>query len=742
MRGSRKGGALARTAMMSLVAFAAMAQTQIDLSTQTKKVDFSNASSTKPVQTGTTLPGTCAVGQMYFKSNAPAGTNLYACTSTNVWTAQAGIIGATADQLSGPFFCQDSGASGAYACSLSPAIGAYVSGTTYWFRANSANTGGATLNLNGLGAKTIVKQGNQPLAANDIRAGQWVMVTFDGTNLQMQSQTGNAPAGGSGGGLTAAGDVNYTMALTDRVVYHAAMTATRTDTLPAANSVSAGTTMCEIDKLGLLNSAVTLRVSPHGSDTINGGAAGPQLQTPFAGACFLSDGAGNWTVTDNAASIVSGVGVVCSLVSGVVQCGADTSVMLTRLQASTWGDVTVADTGSSGNTFAGCPAGVTPALTPYMEVELVPAHASLGGASTFNYCSTGAVGLYESDGVTNLSSGDISSGQKTAVWYDTNSHWRLKVKTNAGGSSGVASFSGDGGLITNNNATGGVTVSLATAGAHKYWGNNTGSAAAPGYDSITTGDLPGAGATTVNGQSCTLGSACTIPLSSINAQSGTYQVSSLDFSSYKTITVASGTFTITLAASTSQPANGLYINILNYGSGTVTVARSGQNINGGTASISLPPGSAAAPVSITIWSDGTNYFSSAIAGAVNASQVPANLRSRAVGMVFSGGGSTLSPGAIYYLTTPFACTISGWNLAVDAGTATVDIWKTATGTAIPTSGNSITASARPAISTGTALHSTTLTGWTTAVSANDVWGFNLESVSGATVVSIVVECDQ
>ena len=47
------------------------------------------------------------------------------------------------------------------------------------------------MNFNALGAKPIVKQYNQPLAANDIRAGQWVVVTYDGTNMQMQSQSGN-----------------------------------------------------------------------------------------------------------------------------------------------------------------------------------------------------------------------------------------------------------------------------------------------------------------------------------------------------------------------------------------------------------------------------------------------------------------------------------------------------------------------------------------------------------------------
>jgi len=94
----------------------------------------------------------------------------------------------------------------------------------------------------------------------------------------------------------------------------------------------------------------------------------------------------------------------------------------------------------------------------------------------------------------------------------------------------------------------------------------------------------------------------------INAQTSTYQVTVGDFLLSKTITVASGTFTITLVASTSQPANGQSIRIINYGSGVVTVARSGQNINGGTASLTLPSASATAPADMFIQSNGTDYF--------------------------------------------------------------------------------------------------------------------------------------
>ena len=79
-----------RGALVAAVVGYGMAQTQVDLRTQSKSVDFSAASSTKPMQTGTSLPATCSIGAMFLNTSAPAGQNLYACTALNAWSVQGG----------------------------------------------------------------------------------------------------------------------------------------------------------------------------------------------------------------------------------------------------------------------------------------------------------------------------------------------------------------------------------------------------------------------------------------------------------------------------------------------------------------------------------------------------------------------------------------------------------------------------------------------------------------------------
>lgn len=86
---------------------------------------------------------------------------------------------------------------------------------------------------------------------------------------------------------------------------------------------------------------------------------------------------------------------------------------------------------------------------------------------------------------------------------------------------GVASFTGDGGLLNNSASTGAVTATLATAGAHKYWGNNTGSTAPPGYDSLVSADIPNNAAnTTGNAGTATALAALPTPCSSGQAPLG------------------------------------------------------------------------------------------------------------------------------------------------------------------------------------------------------------------------------
>lgn len=63
----------------------------------------------------------------------------------------------------------------------------YVEGMSIYVKANQNNTGGITLNVNGLGAVPVLKNVTQPLVAGEIISGQIFHVVYDGSSFQLLS---------------------------------------------------------------------------------------------------------------------------------------------------------------------------------------------------------------------------------------------------------------------------------------------------------------------------------------------------------------------------------------------------------------------------------------------------------------------------------------------------------------------------------------------------------------------------
>lgn len=130
--------------------------------------------------------------------------------------------------------------------------------------------------------------------------------------------------------------------------------------------------------------------------------------------------------------------------------------------------------------------------------------------------------------------------------------------------------------------------------------------------------------------------------------------------------------------------------------------------------------------------NGTNITTTLGAGAVTINAVP----KRIVGATIDGGGATPTIGTVVYVKVPFAGTITAATIIGDpSGSAVVDVWKEAANV-LPTNADSIAAAAKPTLSSDDIAVDSTLTGWTTSVSANDVFGFELESVTTCTRISV------
>lgn len=99
------------------------------------------------------------------------------------------------------FYKVDTGAVNALAISFTPALAAYAAGLVFFVRAANSNSGPATLNVNGVGAVAITKNGAVALVTGDILDDAVYILVHDGTNFQVlnPSSTGATPAPVGGG---------------------------------------------------------------------------------------------------------------------------------------------------------------------------------------------------------------------------------------------------------------------------------------------------------------------------------------------------------------------------------------------------------------------------------------------------------------------------------------------------------------------------------------------------------------
>lgn len=215
-------------------ALAAYGQTQIDAYRQVLPA-------TKPVKVGSVFPALCVQGDLFVKTDAPLGLNLYACVSANTWTLESGgggggggtftleadgvtvgarsilnilqgtgIIDILSDTGSELHFqhsvdtatvetranlqsgtdlrcASASGSATAYTCSLAPTLTGYATGMSLnWVPDISGSGGATTLSVDALGAVPVkLSDGTTDPTDADLIAGQLYQIWYDGAKFRL-----------------------------------------------------------------------------------------------------------------------------------------------------------------------------------------------------------------------------------------------------------------------------------------------------------------------------------------------------------------------------------------------------------------------------------------------------------------------------------------------------------------------------------------------------------------------------
>ncbi|RTL20768.1 MAG: hypothetical protein EKK55_17435 [Rhodocyclaceae bacterium] len=107
------------------------------------------------------------------------------------------------------------------------------------------------------------------------------------------------------------------------------------------------------------------------------------------------------------------------------------------------------------------------------------------------------------------------------------------------------------------------------------------------------------------------------------------------------------------------------------------------------------------------------------------------------GITIDGGGSAITTGAKGYFRVPYDCTVVGWTILADqSGDIVVDV-KKGTYAGFPTTA-SIAGTEKPTLSAAQKNQDTGLTTWTTALAADDVLEYVVDSAATVQRVTVLL----
>ena len=347
-----------RKILAALLLAASVASAQTTVNTTAANKPGGSQTTANALNSGSSLPSTCTVGDVYFLTSATAGQNIYDCTATNTWTAQGGS--ATATDLAG-------GAAGQVLYQVGASDTGFTAAGTTGQVLTSAGSGSPTWSTNIGGNAATATSATSATTAGTVTTAAQPSITSVGQLTGLDVKGNFVMSGSSSGGLTfavpaAAGSATLTWPTTAGTNNYVLTTdgsgtlswSDKTGGVPGSISSingdsSAAQTVTSGTGLTINNSGATHTLSLDqavvptwtGAHTLT--SAAPQLTlgvnaTTLGAVKMFGNTSGNVTVQPAAAA---GTDVVVTLPSA-------TGTLVTKAQADTYYDV------------AGAAAAVTP----------------------------------------------------------------------------------------------------------------------------------------------------------------------------------------------------------------------------------------------------------------------------------------------------------------------------------------------------------------------------------------------
>ena len=520
-------------------------------------------------------------------------------------------------------------------------------------------------------------------------------VEFTGTGIQRSALTGDVTASAGSNATTIANNAVTTVKILDAAVTYAKIQ----DVSAASKLLGRGDSGSgDVQEITL---GTNLSMS---GTTIN--ASGSSIPDGDKGDITTSSGGSVWTIDNDAVTFAK------------MQNSSAASVLVGRGSASGAGDFQEITLGSnlsmSGTTLSASGGGI-----------------SDGDKGDITVSSSGAVWTIDNMAVTYAKMQDVSAASKLLGRGDSGSGSPQEITLGTGLSMSGTTLNSSGGGVSDGDK-GDITVS------------SSGTVWTIDNDVVTFAKMQNIGTGNVLGRYSSLSGdvqelAVTYPLT---ASGGTLATDATltALAGLSTNGLLTQTATDTFTARTLTGGTGVTISNGDGVSGNPSVsldatlvALAGYNTNGlltQTAADTFTGRTITAGNGISITNGNGVSGNPTIAGSTAA-------LTRSIGITVDGGGSTITTGSKGFIYLPFAGTITQVVLLANAsGSCVIDI-KKSTYSGFPTT-SSICASAKPTLSSAQKSKDSTLTGWTTSFSADDVLEFNVDSATTVTRVNLIL----
>lgn len=350
-------------------------------------------------------------------------------------------------------YCLDTGAANALVASLDFPPSAYTAGIELTVKVAATNTGVSTLNLNGLGVKTIKRANGSALAAGDLTAGYIVKLVYDGTDFRLlgASETAASSSATAAAASAAAAATSETNAATSATNAANSATAAANSATDAANSATdaANSAAAAGDKVAKSGDTMTGALTLSGAPTADLHASTKKYvdDAVFAAGSYTADGA---TITLSAGvfslTTIANNTVLGNVSGAIAKPGALTATQLTALINSFSSTLSGAAPASGGGTTNYLRADGAWAAPPGTQTDIT---GNAGTATALQNARTIAI------------SGTIATG--TATSFDGTANISIPITSlNVGNATaGTLAVARGGTGVTSSTGTGSVVLSSA-----------------------------------------------------------------------------------------------------------------------------------------------------------------------------------------------------------------------------------------------------------------------------------------